>query len=272
MQVTERWSSQHTTPLPAAALRHILRVAKRNTRLRGASDPSAPRPSAADGAPAFSSSEDFSDANVASGKRERHAVHRHRSWPAEGIARGQQQLQRTLHASRERIQSWSHALRGRMRAHSRGFDGSQRDISSNGCTKVSLSDVPSFQLPNQENRLALVMDPFTDHVPFTFGVEIFPPGHKTNAHVHNTAHEMFFIVSGSGEAFCNGARFKVAAGDTVVFPPGCVHGIDADEHHKLYCLELMLPNEQFSEFVRAGQRLEGLGDDDMCVMAAIGCQ
>ena len=139
-------------------------------------------------------------------------------------------------------------------------------------TKVSLAEAPSYQLPNQENKLALVMDPFTDKVPFTFGVEVFPPGHRTPPHVHNTAHEMFFIVSGAGEAFCDGRRFRVTAGDTVVFPPGSTHGIDADEgSKKLYCLELMLPNEQFAEMVRAGQQMEGLGQDDMCILAAIGC-
>jgi quercetin dioxygenase-like cupin family protein len=140
-------------------------------------------------------------------------------------------------------------------------------------SKVSVSEAPTFQLPNQENCLALVLDPFKDAVPFTFGVEVFPPGHQTPPHVHNTAYEMFFIVAGGGEAFCNGTRFRVGAGDTVVFPPGCEHGIDADEGgRKLYCLELMLPNEAFSEFVRAGQRMEGLDVDDMCVLAAIGCR
>ena len=42
--------------------------------------------------------------------------------------------------------------------------------------KINVLDAPHFQLPNQENRLALVLDPLIDRIPFTFGVEMFPPG------------------------------------------------------------------------------------------------
>lgn len=42
--------------------------------------------------------------------------------------------------------------------------------------KINVLDAPHFTLPNQENRLALVLDPFRDKIPFTFGVEMFPPG------------------------------------------------------------------------------------------------
>jgi mannose-6-phosphate isomerase-like protein (cupin superfamily) len=73
-------------------------------------------------------------------------------------------------------------------------------------TKISLCDAPSYRLPNQDNRLALVFDPFRASVPFTFGVEIFPPAHETPPHVHTTAHELFFILAGEGVAFCNAVR------------------------------------------------------------------
>jgi hypothetical protein len=39
----------------------------------------------------------------------------------------------------------------------------------------------------------------------------------------------------------------------------------------MYCLELMLPNESFSEMVRAGRQTDGLEEDDLCVVASIGC-
>jgi mannose-6-phosphate isomerase-like protein (cupin superfamily) len=157
-----------------------------------------------------------------------------------------------------------------------GLPSSRQDyggrVNSKILAKVSVSDAPSYQLPEQQNRLALVLDPMSKQVPFTFGVEIFPAGHRTKPHVHTVAHEMFFIVSGGGEAFCNGNRFHVGPGDTVVFPPGCEHGIDAyEDAEPLYCLELMLPNQMFAEFVRAGKLMDGLHGDDMCVLAAIGC-
>ena len=34
-------------------------------------------------------------------------------------------------------------------------------------------------------------------VPFTFGVEIFEPGHRTTPHSHASAHELFFILAGA---------------------------------------------------------------------------
>lgn len=33
------------------------------------------------------------------------------------------------------------------------------------------------------------------------------------------------------------------AGDVVVFRPGAVHGIDNGPDSRMYCLELMVPNE-----------------------------
>lgn len=37
----------------------------------------------------------------------------------------------------------------------------------------------------------------TPQVPFTFGVEIFEPGHRTTPHSHASAHELFFILAGA---------------------------------------------------------------------------
>lgn len=42
--------------------------------------------------------------------------------------------------------------------------------------QINVLDAPHFRLPNQENRLALVLDPTNQFIPFTFGVEMFPPG------------------------------------------------------------------------------------------------
>lgn len=139
----------------------------------------------------------------------------------------------------------------------------------------TLQDLIAFQLPNQTNRLALVFDPMEsveDSVPFVFGVEIFEPLHKTVPHVHPNAFEVFFILSGHGEAFCDNRRMSIKTGDIIAFRPGAVHGIDnTSTKEKIYCLELMLPNENFAEFVRAGRPMGNLNDDDLCILARIGC-
>ena len=36
-------------------------------------------------------------------------------------------------------------------------------------------------------------------VDFTFGVEIFEPGHCTAPHTHLRSHELFFILAGASE-------------------------------------------------------------------------
>lgn len=153
--------------------------------------------------------------------------------------------------------------------------------------KRAFDDLEAFQLPNQTNVLALVFDPLQHPVPFTFGVEIFQASHKTPPHVHPNAHENVFhpvwyvetervcklsmhATTGKGEGFCDGQRFPVAAGDLLLFPPKSVHGIDVSDDTKMYCLEFMLPNEMFAEFVRNGTS-SGLQDDDLCQLNVISC-
>ena len=137
--------------------------------------------------------------------------------------------------------------------------------------RKTLAELSAFQLPNQTNRLALMFDPMDNEVPFTFGVEIFENGHKTNPHTHAVSHELFFILAGEGTGFCDNERFPVTAGDVVVFPPTSLHGIDNSESSKMYCLELMLPNDMFAEFVRQGQPAGKLRAEDMCILLAQGC-
>ena len=137
--------------------------------------------------------------------------------------------------------------------------------------KKTLAELSTFQLPNQTNRLAIMFDPLDHEVPFTFGLEIFERSHKTKPHTHAVSHELFFILAGDGIGFCDDESFPVTAGDVVVFPPTSLHGIDNGPNSKMYCLELMLPNDMFAEFVRQGQPTGKLHADDMCIMIAQGC-
>jgi hypothetical protein len=63
----------------------------------------------------------------------------------------------------------------------------------------------------------------------------------------------------------------VAAGDVVVFCPGSTHGIDTGAAGRMYCLELMLPDEAFAALVRSGRPSGGLQDEDLCLMMRVGC-
>lgn len=138
-------------------------------------------------------------------------------------------------------------------------------------TKRSMADLLAFQLPNQTNRLALAFGPDEVGLRLSFGVEIFNSGHQTPPHIHTHAHELFFVLLGSGVAFCGDDRFPVSQGDCVVFPPLSVHGIDNFSSEKLYCLQIMLPNEMFVEFVKSGKAVGRLSDEDLCNLIAVRC-
>jgi len=137
----------------------------------------------------------------------------------------------------------------------------------------SLREVEAYQLPNQTNRLAMAFSPL-DGFPFLCGLEVFQPHHKTAAHVHEEAYELFYILSGCGEAFCDGGRFSIAPGDVIVFPPGSVHGID-NADHTMYCVEVLLSSGgqdavKFAEFVKAGDVM-AFSDAELASLFAPGC-
>ncbi|KAG2427949.1 hypothetical protein HXX76_011936 [Chlamydomonas incerta] len=144
---------------------------------------------------------------------------------------------------------------------------------SSGCVLLqrALEDFKAFRFPRQTNKLAFVFDPAELGLSLSFGVEVFEPGHHTPLHIHKTAHELFFVLAGEGVAFCNGQRFTVRAGDVVVFPPRAVHGIDNNTDDKLYCLQLMTPNEAFVEHVKSGEAVGRLDDEDICNLASRHC-
>lgn len=131
-----------------------------------------------------------------------------------------------------------------------------------GVTKRRLEDVELYQLPNQTNRLALIFDPFAHEVPLSFGLEIFEPGHRTPRHVHTMAHEVFFVLSGEGTAFCDGEQRSISNRDTIVLPPKSTHGLDNNSNERLYCLEMMFPNQLFAELVLSGRHVGHLTSKD----------
>ncbi len=72
----------------------------------------------------------------------------------------------------------------------------------------------------------MMVDPVADKIPFVSVVEIFETGGKTPPHHHRAAHEMFYVLSGSGRAHCGGKTYEMAKGDTLVLPPGAEHVVE----------------------------------------------
>jgi quercetin dioxygenase-like cupin family protein len=128
----------------------------------------------------------------------------------------------------------------------------------------AMEEFVAYRFPRQSNKLAFVFDPLELSLPLSFGIEVFEPGHVTPIHIHTAAHELFFVLAGSGEAVCDGHRFNVSAGQVLVFPPGSKHGLDNLTSEKLYCLQLMAPNENFVEHVKMGENIGALDREDIC--------
>ena len=58
-----------------------------------------------------------------------------------------------------------------------------------------------------------------------FTVMDIPPKGEVGAETHETVEQVFFCVSGSGEASYNGTKVKFDKGDVLAVPPGTNHNI-----------------------------------------------
>lgn len=106
--------------------------------------------------------------------------------------------------------------------------------------------------PKDTNKFVMMVDPIVDKLPFISVVEIFDVGGKTPPNSHQDAHEMFYVLSGQGRAYCDGKSYDIEKGDTLVLPPRMEHVVENTGTEKLYCLTVMIPNEGFAELIRAG--------------------
>ncbi len=119
--------------------------------------------------------------------------------------------------------------------------------------------------PNDTNRLAIVFDPIGDGVDFICTVEIFDVGGKTPPNMHPVGQEMFFVLQGEGIARCDDRAVTLRAGDSLLVRPGAEHVIENTGPGRLYCLQVMVPNDEFAELIRNGTPAE-LDAEDLAVL------
>ena len=120
--------------------------------------------------------------------------------------------------------------------------------------------------PGDTNRLILVFDPIGERANFVFAVEIFDPGGKTPSNAHPKAQEMFFVLKGEGVARCEGKQQRLRCGDSLLLPPGTEHVIENTGPGRLYCMTVMVPNDDFAELIRSGQEV-AIDDEDWRVLS-----
>ena len=107
-----------------------------------------------------------------------------------------------------------------------------------------MADCPAYRIsPDDTNYFALVFDPQGEKADFVAVVEIFAPGGKTPPNSHSRAHEMFFVLEGTGTASCDGTSIDIEKGDAMLLRPGSNHEIRNTGPGKLYTLTVMVPNQ-----------------------------
>lgn len=65
---------------------------------------------------------------------------------------------------------------------------------------------------------------------------IVRPGRATRLHRHGKAEELYHVTRGVGLVTLGEERFVVAAGDTVLIPPGTAHRVEASGEEPLVML------------------------------------
>ena len=119
--------------------------------------------------------------------------------------------------------------------------------------------------PGDTNRLVLVFDPAGERANFVFAIEIFDVGGRTPPNVHQRAHEMFYVLSGEGVAHAGERSVPFKQGDSLLLPPGTTHQIENTGATRLYCMTVMVPNEDFAELIRGGTPV-ALDNEDWAVL------
>jgi mannose-6-phosphate isomerase-like protein (cupin superfamily) len=87
------------------------------------------------------------------------------------------------------------------------------------------ADIPAY-VTKDGSVIRELMHP--DHHPVrnqSLAEATVPPGAETLAHIHRITEELYHVTAGSGRMTLGAETFPVAAGDTVLIPPGTPHRI-----------------------------------------------
>jgi len=129
----------------------------------------------------------------------------------------------------------------------------------------SAGELAAFRIsPRDTNYFACLLDP-SDGAKFTMVVEIFAPGGATPPNAHAVAQEVFYVLKGHGIARAGDATQAIGPGDCFMLPPGTEHVVENPGPGKLYCLTIMVPDEDFAALIRAGTPV-ALDAEDMAVL------
>jgi mannose-6-phosphate isomerase-like protein (cupin superfamily) len=116
-----------------------------------------------------------------------------------------------------------------------------------------MSRCEAFRISEHDtNYFALIFDGHADGCDLVAVVEIFEPGGATPPNSHPRAHELFFVLEGEGVAVAAGRELALRRGDALLVRPGGEHVVRNTGPGKLYCLTVMVPDDDFAALIRRG--------------------
>jgi mannose-6-phosphate isomerase-like protein (cupin superfamily) len=130
----------------------------------------------------------------------------------------------------------------------------------------SLESYPVFRIQTGEsNKFAILSDQTSTTSSFVAVLEIFDVGGKTPPNSHKHADEMFYVLHGRGVAMSGDHQVPLQQGDTFLVKAGYSHVVENTGSTRLYCLTLMVPDEDFAALIRAGVP-DALDAEDLLIL------
>ncbi|MFC5468004.1 cupin domain-containing protein [Cohnella suwonensis] len=128
-------------------------------------------------------------------------------------------------------------------------------------------DCPVHQISKGDsNKFVLLCD--GTQVPFVSVVEIFDEGGQTPPNEHAGAFEYFYVLAGEGVAKVGDKEASIQAGSYFIVPPGNNHQVRNTGKGRLYVLTTMVPDEKFSDLIKAGP-VASLDEEDLAVLNGV---
>lgn len=120
--------------------------------------------------------------------------------------------------------------------------------------------------PGDTNRMVLLWNPLAEPARFVMVIEVFDEGGRTPPNSHQIGQEMFYVLSGNGIAHADGKSVPLRQGDTFLVQPRTVHEVENTGSGRLYCLTLMVPDDDFAKLILSGEEV-AIDDEDRAVIA-----
>ncbi len=91
--------------------------------------------------------------------------------------------------------------------------------------KISSSDIVPYVTKDGSLIRELIHPILQEGSPISLAEATISRGTKTLEHIHETSHEIYYILEGHGRMFLGPEEFDVRPGDSILIEPGTTHCI-----------------------------------------------